>query len=98
MLDELIARFGSAAVVTARPHMLDSGDTYRWELEIDRKRVPIVSAYKRKLPGSTSGRVLVMRYGDDEIEIGRCSTKNYRYGPAAIVDTLGGLKRRAQLG
>ena len=35
MLDELMERYGADAVVTARPVMLESGGTDRWELEID---------------------------------------------------------------
>jgi hypothetical protein len=44
MLEELIARYGENAVVTARPHMLESGETYRWELEIDSENVPDAAA------------------------------------------------------
>jgi hypothetical protein len=35
--------------------------------------------------------------GDNEIEIDRWSTKNYRYGPAEVGDTLGGLQGRMKL-
>jgi hypothetical protein len=35
VLDDLIDRFGTGAVVTAQPAMLESGETYRWELKID---------------------------------------------------------------
>jgi len=55
MLDELIDRFGSGAVVTASPRMLESGENYRWELMIDGEPAPDVYAHERQVP-RTPGR------------------------------------------
>jgi hypothetical protein len=94
VLDELIERFDSGAVLTAHPIMLDSGETYRWELKFDGV-VPAfdVSAHEHGIPGYPDQRILLMVYGDDELEIARWSRKQHRYGPASIVWTLGGLRR-----
>lgn len=93
MLDELIDRFGSGAVVTASPRMLDSGENYRWELMIDGESAPEVHAHERRVRGRPEERVLLMVCRDDEVELTRWSTKTDRYGPATSIWTLGGLRR-----
>jgi hypothetical protein len=52
-----------------------------------------VYAHEHRLPGYPEQRILLMVCGEDELEIARWSTKMYRYGPASIVWTLGGLRR-----
>jgi hypothetical protein len=83
MLDELIERFGSGAVVTASPLMLDSGENYRWELRIDGKPEAGIHARERKLSSGRNDRTLLMVYGDEEVELVSWSTTTLPYGPAA---------------
>lgn len=91
MLDELVERFGTDAVVTARPVMLESGGTYRWELEIDGARMAGVSAHVRRDPEDHHLTILLMALDDEEVEIARWTTK--RSEPGSIVRTLGELRR-----
>ena len=87
-MNELLDRFGSSAVVAARPRLLGSGETYRWELEIDGERIPGVSVHERA--GNRPGeRELWMVYADREIKLGRWQTSRYPDSPAAVVRTLG---------
>jgi hypothetical protein len=92
MLDELVERFGTDAVVTARPVMLESGGTYRWELEIDGARMAGVSAHVRRDPEDHHLTILLMALDDEEVEIARWTTK--RSEPGSIVRTLGELRRQ----
>lgn len=92
MLDDLIHRFGAGAVVTAQPAMLESGETYRWELKIDGVFVRGVFAKVRSDPAHPDLRVLLMVSNDEEVEIGRWSTE--RPEPATFENTLGGLRRQ----
>jgi hypothetical protein len=91
VLDDLIDRFGTGAVVTAQPAMLESGETYRWELKIDGEFVRGVYAKLRGNPAHPDTRLLMMVSDGDEVELGRWSTK--RPEPATFTQTLGGLRR-----
>ena len=92
MLVDLVERFGRGAIVTAYPRMLDSGKTYRWELEIDGRPEADVYARERAVSeDDPTRRVLVMVSGDDEVELGHWSTK--RPEPV-FTTTLGELWRR----
>ena len=91
MLDELVERYGADAAVTARPVMLESGGTDRWELEIDGARMAGVSANVRRDPEDHHLTVLLMVLDDEEVEIARWTTK--RSEPGSIVRTLGELTR-----
>ena len=92
MLDDLIDRFGAGAVVTAQPAMLESGETYRWELKIDGIFARGVFAKLRRHPAYPDQRVLLMVSNGEEVEIGHWSTK--RPEPATFEHTLGGLRRQ----
>ena len=94
MLDELIERYGAGAVVTAYPVMLDSGVTYRWEIEIDGEHVSDVAVQAHGVRGRTYEMVVTMVHGDDVIELARWSTDSRE--PASIVRTLGDLRRSRQ--
>jgi hypothetical protein len=91
MLDELVERFGTDAVVTARPVMLESGGTYRWELEINGARMAGVSAHARRDPDDHHLTILLMALEDEEVELARWTTK--RSDPGSIARTLGELAR-----
>jgi hypothetical protein len=96
MLDELLHRYGEDAIVTARPHMLDSGESYRWELQIDGMDVPGAYAHVRRDLERQDVMVMVLVYGDEEVELGRWSTKqrpHAPYGPAAVIRRLGDLQK-----
>jgi hypothetical protein len=94
VLDELIERYGEGAVVSARPWVNDAGEADRWFIEIDGMEVSDIDL--RIHPDSKRPGVMVMLlvYGGDEVEIDRWSTKKYKYGPAAVVRTLGDLGRK----
>ena len=94
MLDDLIDRFGAGAVVTAQPAMLESGQTYRWELKIDGEFVRGVFSKLRSHPAHPDQRVLLMVSNGEEIEIGHWSTK--RPEPATFVRTLRELRATEQ--
>jgi hypothetical protein len=92
VLAELIDRYGEDAIVTADPHMLDSGDTYRWDLQIDGNAVPGANAHIYGDPDHRDWMVMVVVYGDEKVELSRWSTKTgplARYGPARVVRRLG---------
>lgn len=75
MLDELVERYGEGGLVTADPKMLDSGETYRWELQINGELVPDASAQVRTDPERPDVRVMLLVFGDEEVELDRWSTK-----------------------
>jgi hypothetical protein len=88
VLAELIDRYGEDAIVTADPHMLDSGNTYRWDLQIDGNAVPGADAHIDGDPDHRDWMVMVLVYGDEKVELSRWSTKTgplTRYGPAGVV-------------
>jgi hypothetical protein len=93
MLDELIERHGAGAILTARPYMLDSGETLRWVLEIDGNDVPDADVRIDELPERPDWRVMFLVRGNEELEIERWSTKRYKDGPTAVIRSLGELRR-----
>jgi hypothetical protein len=92
MLNELIDRYGQDAVVTARPHMLDSGETYRWELAIDGDNVPEADVHMRRHPERRDVMVLLLVRGAEAVELDHWSTKTKPYGPAGVMCRLGDLR------
>jgi hypothetical protein len=95
VLDELIERFGPDAVVTAYPLVLENGETYRWELEINGIAVAGVNAQARRVVNRPNDRMLFMVSREEEIELGHWSTKSSPHDPARFVETLGRLARNS---
>jgi hypothetical protein len=92
LFGDLIARYGEDAIVRAWPHMLESGKTYRWQLEIDGVDVPGVAAQVRKHPEHDHLMVMLLVCGDEEIELIRWSRRMHPRGPGAVVRRLGDLR------
>jgi hypothetical protein len=95
LLNELIARYGEAGVLSVRPYVLESGETARWLVEIDGEDVPDADVRITEDPEGPEGFEFVLMFlvrGDEEIEIGRWSRKRYPHGPSAILRTLGDLR------
>ena len=97
MLDELAIRYGEGAIVTARPHMLEDGTSYRWTLQIDGEDVPDALAQVHRDAEHRDVMIMLLVYGDEEVELARWSTKRHSphspYGPAAVIRTLRELRR-----
>lgn len=72
--------------------MLESGETYRWQLEIDGVNVPGVSAQVRRDLEHDYTRVMVLVGNDEEVELLRWSTRMHPHGPADVVRRLGNLQ------
>jgi hypothetical protein len=95
VLEELKGRYGAGAIIAASPRMLDSGETYRWEVQIDGLDVPGVHAHARRDPQDPDWTILFLVHGEEEVEIGRWSTKKAPHapsGPASVVRRLGDLR------
>lgn len=92
MLDELIDRYGEDAILTARPYVPASGETLRWILEIDGSPVPDADVRTASHEERRHLIVMLLVHGDEEVEIGRWSTKIHPYGPAAVMRRLGDLR------
>jgi hypothetical protein len=88
LLADLIGRYGPDAVVTARPHLLDSGSYFHWDLEIDGSRVADAVVHVRTNPSRPHVLVMVLVHGDDEIELARWDASS---PPGAITRRLGDL-------
>lgn len=93
MLDELIERYGKGALLTVRPYVLDSGETLRWTLEIDGQDLPDADVRIQDDRERPDWVVMLLVRGNEELEIDRWSTKADPYGPAAVIRTLGELRR-----
>jgi hypothetical protein len=95
LLDDLIERYGTGAVVAVRPYMPDnSGEILRWVLEIDGEEASEADVRVTERDGLS---VMLLVGGGEEIEL-----TSWREGapgpgspPAAFLDTLGGLQRRS---
>ena len=88
MLAQLIDRYGQDALITVRPHLLDSSDYFRWDLEIDGSRAPDAAVHVRANPARPHVLVLVLVHGDEEIELGRWDASS---PPAEVTRRLGDL-------
>jgi hypothetical protein len=84
VLDELIDRYGTGAVLTVSPYVLDSGDTLRWILQIDGKEVPYADVRIQEDPDRPDWMLMFLVRGDEEVEIERWSTKRDPHGPASV--------------
>lgn len=93
MLDELIDRYTEGAILTVRPYVLESGETLRWTLEVDGEPVPDADILTREHPEHPGWIVMLLVRGDEELEIDRWSTERYLHGPAAVIRSLGQLRR-----
>lgn len=92
VLDELIDRYGTHAVISVDPYMPDnSGEILRWVLQIDGKEVPDIDV--RTAPEGDDWMLMLLVRGDEEFELGRWRESTHP-GGHRFVDTLGGLKRR----
>jgi hypothetical protein len=92
-LGELIDRHGDDAIITARPWMLDTGESYRWEVEIDGVVAPNVRADIRTDAERPGVKVMLLVLDDgDRVELARWTTQVQPYGPAAVVRRLGDLR------
>jgi hypothetical protein len=92
VLDELIDRYSEDAIVVVSPYVLDSGETLRWILEIDGEDVPDVDIRIQEHPEHPDWVLMLLVYGDEEVELNRWSTKRHKYGPAAVIRRLGDLR------
>jgi hypothetical protein len=96
VLDDLISRYGTGAVVSVRPYMPDnSGAILRWVLDIDGE--PVEDLDVRTYTDERFHVAELVR-GSESLELGRASLAQYPDGPAAYQDTLGGLQRRGEHG
>ena len=67
LLDELIERYGTGAVLSVDPYMPDSsGDILRWVLQIDGEEVPAADIRLIERDGRT---VMLLTDGNEEIEL-----------------------------
>jgi hypothetical protein len=108
VLDELIERYGSGAVVTVSPYMPNnSGDILRWVLRIDGEEVSDVDVRTVVHSEREDVHVMLLVYGDEEFELARWhedaehphsikAGAQYRSVGPGVTDTLGGLLRRGQ--
>jgi hypothetical protein len=92
---DVFARYDDGAVVTVSPYVLDSGETLRWIVEIDGENTSDVDARVESHPERSDVMVMTLVHGDEELEIESWSTKRYPHGPAAVIRTLGDLRRRS---
>ena len=93
LLDDLIERYGTDAVISVDPYMPDSsGDILRWVVQINFEDLEAdIRIVERD--GRT---VMLLTDGNEEIELtGWRGGARGPYGePARFVDTLGGLQSR----
>jgi hypothetical protein len=89
MLDDLIDRYDSGAVLTVSPYILDSGEILRWVLQIDGEEPSDLDV---RIDQGDPWVVTFLVRGDDELEVGRWSRKQHPDG-ASVLWTLGGLRR-----
>jgi hypothetical protein len=93
---DVFARYDDGAVVTVRPFVLDSGgETLRWIVEIDGEDTSDVDARVESSPERPGVMVMALVRRDEELEIESWSTERYPHGPAAVIRTLGDLRRRS---
>ena len=70
LLDELIERYGTGAVLSVDPYMPDSsGEILRWVLQIDLEEVGTADIRVSERDGRT---VMPLTDGDEEIELTSC--------------------------
>lgn len=91
MLDDLIALYGDAAIVTVSPYILETGETLGWIAQIDGEEVQDLDVREEVRADSV---VLYLVHGGDEVEIGRWSPNEHPYGRSGFSDSLGALGRR----
>jgi hypothetical protein len=91
MLEQFIARYGEAAILTVSQYVLESGDTLRWILEIDGAHV-YADVRVREHPERADVMVMLLVYGHEEVEIARWSKKRHPHGPASVKRRLGDLR------
>ena len=94
LLDDLIERYGTGAVLSVDRYMPDSsGEILRWVLQIDGEEVP--EADIRVIERDGRG-VMLLTDGNEEIELRwwREGARGPQGEPARFVYTLGGLQRR----
>jgi hypothetical protein len=95
LLDELIERYDKGAVVTVSPYMPDSsGEILRWVVQIDGEEPPDMDV---RIDKGDPWVVMSLVRGDEELEVGRWSSKNHPEG-ALVSWTLGGLRRSDRFG
>jgi hypothetical protein len=89
MLDELIERYDSAAILTVSPYILDSGAILRWVVQIDGQEPPDLDV---RIDQGDPWVVMYLVRGDAELELGRWPKKQHPEG-AQVSWSLGGLRR-----
>ncbi len=92
VLRDLIERYGEAAIVRAYPVMLESGETYRWELEIDGVARPDATVHVRRHPDNPDVMVMLLVHGGEEVEMMTWRDGGRPGEPAAVLRRLGDLR------
>jgi hypothetical protein len=78
MLDDLVDRYGEGAIVTVSPYVLDSGETFRWSVQIDGKEVSDIDVRVDEDPETGDQMVMRLFHADEELEIERWSKRGFR--------------------
>jgi hypothetical protein len=94
LLDDLIDRYGEAAILTVRPYIIDSGEILRWIVEIDGEDPPDMDV---RIDRGDPWVVMSLVRGGKEMLIGRWSRKRHPDG-AQVIWSLGGLRRSERFG
>ena len=97
LLDDLIERYGTDAVLSVDPYMPDSsGDILRWVVQINFKDLEA----DIRIVERDDRTVMLLTDGNEEIELWgwRGGTRGPYGEPARFVDTLGALQRRSLSG
>jgi hypothetical protein len=93
MLDDLVDRYGEGAIVTVSPYVLDSGETFRWSVQIDGKEVSDIDVRVDEDPETGDQMVMRLFHADEELEIERWSKTRLPYGPGSVIRSLRQLQR-----
>jgi hypothetical protein len=95
LLDDLIERYGTDAILTVHPHM-PGGEVVRWELMIDGEYVPVADI---RVTQRGDHSVMLLTDAREEIELTRWreDSRGTQGPPASFVERLGGLRRRRSL-